>query len=60
MDCRVLRAACSYRALLNTYSKTQIIHPKWTTGGHRGAEDAFFITHLQSFDCLIVVQEQQR
>ena len=34
--------------------------PAAPPGGQRGAENAFFITHLRSFDCLIVVQEQQR
>ena len=55
MDCLLLPCA-----LLTTNSKRPIIHPKWTTGRQRGAEDAFFITHLQSFACLIVMQEQQR
>ena len=54
-----LLAASSY-LLLNTKLKTPIFHPKWTTGRHCSAEDAFFITHLQGFDCIIVVQEQQR
>ena len=40
--------------------KTPTFHPKWTTGRHCGAEDAFFITHSQAFDCIIVAQEQQR
>ena len=46
--------------LLRTNSKTPTFHSKWTTGRHRAAEDAIFITHLQSFHFVIVVEEQHR
>ena len=44
---------------LTNASKTPIIHPKWTTEGRRGAEDAFFITHLPSFDTQIAMEAQR-
>ena len=52
-----LVAACCL--ILNTNSETALFHPKWTTGRHSGVEDALFIAHLQSFDSVIIVEEQR-